>query len=57
MFVLGVALLLIGVALVFVARQRADGTSILPLGDGMMIYPVTCLAFIAFGIAFTLFGL
>jgi hypothetical protein len=31
--------------------------SILPLGDEMMIYPVTCLAFIAFGIAFTLFGL
>ena len=57
MFVLGVALLLIGIALVFVARQRADGTSILPMGDGlMMIYPVTCLGFIAFGIAFTLFG-
>ncbi len=36
MFMLGIALLLIGIALVFVARQRVDGTSILPLGDGMI---------------------
>jgi hypothetical protein len=41
----------------FVARERADGSSILPMGDAMMmIYPVTCLGFIAFGLALTLFG-
>lgn len=55
---IGLALLIIGIAMAFVARERADGTRILPLSDGamMMIYPVTCVAFIAFGIAFTFFG-
>jgi hypothetical protein len=51
-FGVGVALLLGGLALNFLARERADGTSILRLGDGMMmVYPVMCLTLIAFGLA------
>jgi hypothetical protein len=57
MFGLGVALLLFGAGGVFIARERADGSSILRVGDGlMMIYPVFCLVFIAFGIALIVFG-
>jgi hypothetical protein len=51
-FGIGVALLPGGLALTFLARERADGTSVLRLGDGMMmVYPVMCLTFISFGLA------
>ncbi len=56
-FGLGLALLVIGIALIFIARARADGTSILPIGEGLLIvYPVICLGFIAFGIALMITG-
>jgi hypothetical protein len=49
----GVILLVIGLVLTVVGRQRTDGTSILRISSSLeMIYPVTCLAFIAFGLAF-----
>ena len=56
-FGLGVALLLFGAGAAFIARERADGSSILAVGDGlMMVYPVLCLVFIAFGIALMVSG-
>lgn len=52
-FLFGAVLLAVGLILAFVARERADGTSLLRLGGGMdMIYPAVCLAFIALGCAF-----
>ncbi len=56
-FALGLALLLIGIAMAFVARERADGTSIIPTTSAAArsLYPVTCLGFITFGVALTFF--
>ena len=54
----GIILLIIGLALVFVARQRADGTALVPLKAPLdFVYSSICLAFLAFGAAFVINGL
>jgi hypothetical protein len=56
-FLLGFVLIAIGSILVFVARERGDGTSILPIKPPMdMIYPAVCLALLAFGAALIITG-
>jgi hypothetical protein len=58
-FSLGLLLLAIGVALAFLGRERRDGTSIIPTTSAAArsLYPVTCLGFIAFGLALIIAGL
>jgi hypothetical protein len=54
----GIALLLIGLALVIVGRERADGTSLISGRPWVFaLYPATCLAFLAFGLALIIFAL
>ncbi len=54
----GIVLLIIGLALVFVARQRADGGAILPIKPPLdMVYPAFCLIFLAFGAAYIITNL
>jgi hypothetical protein len=54
---IGITLLLIGFALVFVGRERPDGSSLLQLPDWMMLtFPALCLGLLAFGTAILLIG-
>jgi hypothetical protein len=48
----GIALFLVGLALVFIGRERSDGTSVISMQGWLFsLYPPLCLAFIAFGLA------
>ena len=48
----GIVLVAVGLAMVFVARQRVDGTSIVRVGPPWdILYPALCLIPLAFGLA------
>jgi hypothetical protein len=56
-FVWGIVLIAIGLGMVFIARQRVDGTSILRVGEPWdTLYPALCLIPLAFGLAFIVTG-
>jgi hypothetical protein len=58
-FSLGLVLLAIRLALVFLGRERRDGTSINSTSSAAArsLYPVTCLGFVALGLALIISGL
>jgi hypothetical protein len=53
----GIVLIGLGLIMVFIARQRADGTSILRIGQPWdIVYPALCLIPLAIGAALIVAG-
>jgi hypothetical protein len=54
---LGIVLLIIGLAMVLLARPNKHGNSRIPLTDSVaVVYPAICLAFFAFGLTIIFMG-